>query len=144
VAGFIGIHAQNTQDARLLRHRLLSQSIYLVKIDAYDRDSQFLLSKSLSGSGLSSISFIVLYVTLFAFVLGVGLVGRRHLRMRIPFAASCSLAISAACHRPLKEEETQWKQVQWGVVEERMFDGKLYCSFSSEPVERPQVGVQYR
>ncbi|KAF2446411.1 hypothetical protein P171DRAFT_430575 [Karstenula rhodostoma CBS 690.94] len=125
-------------------HWLLSQSIFLVQIYAYDREGNLIQSDSISGLGISSISFIVLCVTFFAFVLVVGLVGRKRLRVRIPFAASCSLVVSAACHAPSREQDTHWQQVQWGVVQERMFDGELHCSFSSEPVEEPQVGVQYR
>lgn len=118
--------------------------MYLVQIDAYDRNGKLLQSASVSGLGISSISFIVLCISFCVFVLGVGLVGRRRLALRIPFAASCSLVVSAACHVPSTELDTQWKKVQWGVVRERMFDGELHCSFSSEPVEKPEVGVQYR
>ncbi|KAF1966151.1 hypothetical protein BU23DRAFT_663742 [Bimuria novae-zelandiae CBS 107.79] len=125
-------------------HWLLSQSIFLVQVDSYDRVGHRKESDSVSGCGISGLSFVILCVTFYIFVFVVGFVGRKHLTLQIPFAASCSLVISAACHAPSTEKNTHLKQVQWGVVEERMFDGERHCSFFSGPVTKPQDGVRYR
>lgn len=124
--------------------RLLSQSIFLVQVDSYDREGNRQTSKSVSGCGISGLSFVALCVTFYIFVFGVGLVGRRRLKLQIPFAGSCSLIVSAACHAPLEDNEPHLRQVQWGVVEKRMFDGEQHCSFSSDPVGTPEDGVRYR
>lgn len=64
----------------------------------------------------------------------------------IPLAASCSIAISAACHVPEQELELQPEQapLQWGVVP-GVFDDKKnpHCSFSSKPVTQPVDHVYY-
>jgi hypothetical protein len=62
------------------------------------------------------------------------------MRIRIFFAASCSLAISAACH-PLPDEVGRYlRPVQWGVMEGSMFEGELHRLLSTKPVTKPKVG----
>ncbi|KAF2108210.1 hypothetical protein BDV96DRAFT_285358 [Lophiotrema nucula] len=123
-------------------HWLLSQSIFLVRIDYYDRDGR-LLTGSRLGCGISGLSIIVLCVSFWILVVAVASMGRRLLRVRIPFAASCSLVVSAACHPPSNDQEPHLKKVQWGVVEERMFEGELHCSLSCRPVRKPKPGTKY-
>jgi len=122
-------------------HWLLSQSVFLVQVDVFDRNG---VSRSMqSGIGLSTKSIVALCGTFYLLVLAVGTVGRRRLRIRIPFAASCSLVISAACHPPPDDQSAHLRKVQWGVVEERMFDGKRHCTLTSRPVSKPKEGTIY-
>ncbi|CAI6340112.1 unnamed protein product [Periconia digitata] len=124
-------------------HWLLSQSLFLLRIDTVDREGNLNPGQSKSGMGFSSSSFLTLCGTFYIFVIAVGIVGRRRIQARVPFAASCSLVISAACHAPEREQETHLRRIKWGVVEERMFDQKMHCSFSSGPVEDPVPGEVY-
>ncbi|PVI04091.1 hypothetical protein DM02DRAFT_640148 [Periconia macrospinosa] len=127
-----------------LLHWLLSQSIFLLRIDVIDRQGKVNEKDSKSGCGYSGVSFLVLCAIFYIFMIVVGLIGRKHMNVQIPFAASCSLVISAACHVPPSEQDPQLKKVQWGVVKERLFDGELHCCISSEQVEKPVAGTVYR
>lgn len=125
-------------------HWLLSQSLFVVRIDHVDRVRRLDPEQSRSGIGVSGLSFVVLYLAFCVLVLAVALVGRRKLRVRIPFAASNSLVISAACHPTSVDKDAHLRPVKWGVVKERMFDGELHCTLSSLDVKRPKEGTRYR
>jgi hypothetical protein len=124
-------------------HWLLSQSLFIVRIDEYDRNGVLNPFNSKAACGFSGTSFLALVSSFYLLISIVGLVGRRTFRVRIPFAASCSLVISAACHPSVDDRDPQLRPVQWGVVEERMFDGEKHCALSSKPVLRPKVGEKY-
>lgn len=140
---YIGTHVEFA-NLLLICSRLLSQTIFLVQIETYDRGGVRQEARLKSGCGVSGLSYVVLCIAFYTFVLVVGLVGRRRLRLRIPFGASCSLVVSAACHAPFDERDAHLRKVRWGVVPERMFDGESHCSFSSGPVGLPRDGVRYR
>lgn len=125
-------------------HWLLSQSLFLVRVDYINTDGTLSDSMSRFGISVSGLSFLTLCLAFYFVVVTIGLLGRRKFKARIPFAASCSLVISAACHPPKDDWEVHLKPVKWGVVKERMFDGELHCSLSSQRVERPQKGTVYR
>ena len=72
-------------------------------------------------------------------------IGNMALKVRVPYAAGCSLVISAACHLPEREREEEawlWK-VQWGVVEEKMWEDERHCGLSGRAVRKPKVGSKY-
>lgn len=61
----------------------------------------------------------------------------------MPFAVTCSAAISAACHRPADDKEAHLLPVQWGVVgtDEQNTE---YCAFTtSTAVAVPAQGAYY-
>jgi len=125
-------------------HWLLSQSIFLVRIDTYDRKGKLVEGESSkSACGFAPTSFTTLAICFFLLVGIVGLIGRKKIEVRIPFAASCSLVISAACHTPPSDPEAYTKPVKWGVVEDSMYDGELHCSISSKNVTKPKAGKKY-
>lgn len=124
-------------------HWLLSQSVFIVRVDAYNREGERMDEMSKSAVGFSGMSFITLAVAFYALVGIVNLISRSKMKIRIPFAASCSLAISAACHPPPDDVDAQLRPVQWGVVEGTMFEGAKHCTLSSRPVTRPKAGERY-
>jgi hypothetical protein len=124
-------------------HWLLSQSIYLVRIDVYNREGAMLQDEAISACGFSRTSWMTLTGCFWLLVGTVVLVGHQRIRMKLPFAGNCSLVISAACHPPRSDKDAQLKPLKWGVVEERMFEGSLHCTLSSGKVSRPKAGVQY-
>jgi hypothetical protein len=124
-------------------HWLLSQSIFLVRIDDYTLSGKLNEFNSKSACGFSPTSWITLTVCFLLLVGTVGLVGRKKIKVKIPFAASCSLVVSAACHATPSESQPHLKPVRWGVVEERLYDGELHCSLSSRDVTKPKAGVTY-
>jgi hypothetical protein len=125
-------------------HWLLSQSIFLVRIDTYDRSGNLINDKrSKSACGFSGTSFISMTLCFWMLVGTVGLVGRRRMKIKIPFAASCSLVISAACHATPDDLEPHLGLLKWGVVESNMYDGEMHCSLSSRHVTKPRSGKRY-
>ena len=66
--------------------------------------------------------------------------GRRY-PAGMPLSATCSGAISAACHPRADDDEVAVLPVQWGVVSAR--DGVGHCSFSSKLVGPPVPGMRY-
>jgi hypothetical protein len=126
-------------------HWLLSQSIFLVRIDDYGLTGELNAFNSKSACGFSPTSWITLTVCFLLLVGTVGLVGRKKIKVKIPFAASCSLVISAACHTMADDADADahLRPVRWGVVERRMYDGEMHCSFSSRNVTKPKAGATY-
>lgn len=127
-------------------HWLLSQSIFLVRLDGRTRGGE--LYPAYQGStcacGYSSISLLcfalVLLVLLFAILL---VVLRRSFAVRIPPAQHCSAVISAACHPPLDDTEAYTKKVQWGVVKNTEGTLPEHCTFTSQEVTPPKDGMPY-
>ncbi|KAF2496631.1 hypothetical protein BU16DRAFT_337514 [Lophium mytilinum] len=128
-----------------LVHWLMSQSLFLVRIDVQDKDGILVTSSgSKSACGFSRLSFLVLSITftlLFCLILAMSL---RRWRINIPLAASCSLVISAACHPRSDEVDPHLKAVQWGLIAEGAIDGIEHCALSTNAVKKPQYGKQYR
>jgi hypothetical protein len=124
-------------------HWLLSQSFFLVRLDAYDGQRKIDTARSRSDCGFSLISYFVAVGVAFCLLCAVGVAGLMKLQMRMPVAASCSLAISAACHGNPDEVDVHLKKVKWGVVGNSVEEGREHCSFSAKPVKRPEVGTLY-
>ena len=126
-----------------LLHWLLSQSLFLVRLEIRDIHGQVITSNSRCNCGYSPISiltFCLVFLALLLVVLGLLL---RKISLDIPAPAHCSLAISAACYAPLDDVHPQLKPVQWGVVRS-CFGGEIaHCSFTSEEVTAPVEGQWY-
>lgn len=114
-----------------------------MRMDFLGREGEFNESMSRFGIVVSGQSFLAPCLAFYFLVLTIRLLGRRQFKVRIPFVASCSLVISAACHQPRDDREAHLKRVKWGVVKERVFDGELHCSLSSQRVEPPKEGTRY-
>jgi hypothetical protein len=124
-------------------HWLLSQSLFLVRMDYYDRQGRMLTDDSISVCGFSTVSLYVLLVAFLLLLASVGYIGSSKMQVRSPMIASCSLAISAACHPPGGEKETHLAQVKWGVVDQATTDAVGHCSLSAGTVREPEVGKTY-
>jgi hypothetical protein len=125
-------------------HWLLSQTFFLVRVDFFTREGQMIKGESKSACGLSALSLLVFLFGLLLLLGTIGFVGLRRMPTRIPIVASCSLAISAACHPPADEIEPHLEKVRWGVTGHELVQGFGHCSFTSKPVKKPTVGVAYR
>lgn len=96
-------------------HWLVSQSFFFLEVFLYDIYGNVVPSERLVGCGYSPIALI------FAIFLGslmvctvIGL-GMRRFSSNMPLAASCSAAISAACHPPPGDQHAL-KPVMWGEI----------------------------
>ncbi|KAG9602853.1 hypothetical protein KCU77_g526, partial [Aureobasidium melanogenum] len=98
-------------------HWLVSQSIFLVQIDVLSATGERDTDMAFVASGFSSSSYFVLILVFGAIFLAAYVVAMLPLRENIPFGASCSAIISAACHPPDNDTEAHLKEVQWGVVD---------------------------
>ncbi|KAE8393580.1 hypothetical protein BDV23DRAFT_170029 [Aspergillus alliaceus] len=95
-------------------HWLLSMSVSYVAIYQYDMRGAVDESKTISTCVLSPIAMIfTLSLAGLVLVTLMGLAFRRF-PTNMPVAGSCSLAISAACHPPLDDEDAGLKPVMWG------------------------------
>ena len=130
--------------AAAILHWLASQSIFLVKIDVYDPRQKLDLSNSFSSCGYSAYALAITITVGSVMVLALIANGFRRLDSTMPFAGSCSLAISAACHRPPEDGEAGLFPVQWGALShETEEEGPGHCCFTSFDVETPIEGQRY-
>lgn len=121
-------------------HWLVSQTFFLVRLDPINDDHG---PSEVSACGFSLLSFTVLFSFLAVLQCAIGIVGLRKMPMNAPTAASCSLAISAACHPPPGDANAHLAKVQWGVTENEVVTGFRHCSLSSKPVSTPEQGETY-
>ena len=122
-------------------HWLVSQSIFLARVSFYDESGQIDPTQAISTCGYSCIAIITV---LFAgsLLLTLGFVnGFRRYQPGIPLAASCSVAISAACHPPADDMNAAFGDVQYGEVEAKT--GVRHCTFTSHAVTVPVAGEYY-
>ena len=125
-----------------LLHWLLSQAIFLVRLDIRDSSGNIVASESKSTCCYSLLSFAVFVVVFLLLQLTVLAFVLRRIRPRMPPAACCSLVISAACHASRDEGDLHLQPVQWGVVPAE-FGSVGHCTFSSELVMPVRSGCVY-
>lgn len=83
---------------------------------------------------------LIFFIVAVLLVLVIGYAGLKKMQQRLPAAASCSLVVSAACHTPVGERDTQWMKVKWGVVRGEGGERRGHCAVSGGTVRRPEVG----
>jgi hypothetical protein len=123
-----------------LLHWLMSQSMFFVRIDVQSREGMSIVERSRNACGFSRLSLMVLVMAIALLIFVVTSFALIRLRERIPFAAACSLVVSAACHPSPEEVDPAIKPVKWGVLE---IAGIQHCTFSSEAVIKPKPGQIY-
>jgi len=96
-------------------HWLISESLFLVRITAVNRDQVY--NDSVSSMGYSPLAIAFSCLVCFLMLAFVNIKACQKYRPGIPLVGSCSAAISAACHPARGEEDTSLKAVQWGVVQ---------------------------
>ena len=129
--------------ASAILHWLVSQSIFLVRIDSYDPHHNLDPSTSFSSCGYSAYALVITMIVGSVMFLALLCNGFRRLDTRMPLVGSCSLAISAACHRPPDDDEASLLPVQWGAVSHETARRPGHCCFTSFDVEQPIEGQKY-
>ena len=130
-------------------HWLVSQSIFLASFDVYDPTNNIVsgdsdgLPSNITKCGYSPPAIACLLIVGTIMVLVLALHGLRKLDPGMPLAGSCSLAISAACHRPPRDRNAALSPVKWGAVSHETKDRPGHCCFTSFAVEPPIVGHEY-
>ena len=128
-------------------HWLISQSVFLAVVAEYTPSGSLESPVSIASCGYSPIAMIITIVLGVLLVLVTITLGQRKYNGSIPLVGSCSLAISAACHRPAWDTDAAVRSVLWGaipraeaLIEE---DGVGHCAFSSGEVEPLKEGQEY-
>ncbi len=139
----------------MLMHFLISQAVFLARVEWYDESAGH--SSSISAVGYSPIGiFASCCVGGFLILLQL-LHSLRPLKTGIPLHCNKSCAISASCHPGLPSsgneqgeqvsnvgENMALSRVMWGVVlQPKDNNGVGHCSFMSDQVEMPQRGERY-
>jgi hypothetical protein len=121
---------------------LVSQALFLAPIDAFDSNGVHRPDRSITKAGYSIMPIIfALILSFFGLVLSIAN-GFRKYRPGMPFAASCSAVMSAACHPAPEEHEAAVNPVKWGCI--KTGSGEVgHCSFSSSDVTEPLVNNLY-
>ncbi|GME48760.1 uncharacterized protein LTHEOB_7249 [Neofusicoccum parvum] len=125
----------------ILLHWLISQSIYLAKVDTWSSTGIFTEPESITTCGFSPIGMMLTSIVAACLILAVFALGLRQLGSQIPFAGSCSAAISAACHAQGEISETA--PLKWGAVPSIELGSVGHCAFSSGEVQEPVPGNAY-
>lgn len=143
-----------------LLHWLISRSLFLVAIQAYDPNLERNPKGDVYNCAFSPVAIVSgLSVGSAMFLSLIGLSFRRF-ESAMPVAGSCSLSIAAACHPTYnpnqdgritenlaaqaedRDEEMAYLPVQWGAV---AVDGPIgHCTFTSEDVFPPEKGKRYQ
>ena len=128
-----------------LLHWLVSQSIFLMLLSAYDADDNDIPAASYITCGYSPIA-ILTSILVGSLTLIVGLLNgfRRYPATSMPLAASCSAAISAACHATQDDSEAHLKAVRWGVVCNRRNEETGDCAQQSNNRNAYNGGLKAR
>lgn len=122
-------------------HWLISQSIFLVRINYYDEGKFSSVETSLGYSAIAIFFSIILGLLM---VLACIASGFPKLQGDLPLAGSCSLAISAACHRPEDDVDAARLPVMWGEVEKEDQSADVgHCCITSKHVIPPTEGRLY-
>ena len=121
-------------------HWLVSQSIFLANVSSYSKKGKLVDPVLVSTCGYSPLAILITVCVIIAIALLTTLLSLRTYKSGIPLAASCSAAISAACH-PEKEVDST-APLMWGVLSPcSEFPG--HCSFTDQEVAKPEVGSLY-
>lgn len=125
-------------------HWLVSQSIFLTVVAAYNSDGGLDNPVQIASCCFSPMAMIIVIVFGVLMIVGCFAVGLFRYDPHMPLVGSCSVAISAACHRPDWDVDAAVLPVQWGVIPgSDETTGVGHCSFTSGPVESVQEGKEY-
>ena len=123
-------------------HWLISQSVFLVRVETYYRDTSRPSDSSAVGlSPAPMVAVVILGTCLTAIAIGLGF--KKLEGHAMPVAASCSLALAAAAHRPAEDVDAAILPVKWGEVV-KMGDADVgHCCFTSQEVVAVVPGRKY-
>ena len=128
-------------------HWLVSQSLFLARVDVYDTDGSVDVSESTSTCGYSLVAIFFVLIVLIIITWFVVMTGFRTFKAGMPLMGSCSGAISAACHPPEDDRDASELPFKWGVVGHKTLDrtGEEvgHCTFTSFKVKPPVKGKLY-
>jgi len=130
--------------AMALLHWLVSQSIFLARINVLEYDGTIDIYQSIDGCGWSPIAIVFALFVGGIMVLALPVLGAQRYPNTMPFAGSNTAAISAACHRGDNEDATISRQpLKYGVLMCLGPEGRRRVGFSADEVEPLVEGEHY-
>ena len=99
-----------------LLHWLISQSIFYVQVVPFHFSGKPAYSDQTSTCGYSPMAIIFAIIVGSLLLLAGPVLGMKRFTARMPMAANCSAAISAACHPPADDKDAALKAVMWGEI----------------------------
>jgi hypothetical protein len=133
---------------QILVHFLLSQSIFAVRIEAYDQNGDPDPTHLVSNIGYSPVAMLVSMLVCVFLVVVLFNSGRMHMPSSSPIVGTCTAAISAACHPTREMHGMANEYLRWGEV--RTYEGEQrHCSmtaaldFDQGLASPPEDGVLY-
>ncbi|OJJ03883.1 hypothetical protein ASPVEDRAFT_891047 [Aspergillus versicolor CBS 583.65] len=131
-------------------HWILSQCIFLVKINSFDVHGNRLLNTEdqTTACGWSPLPMFITIVIGGSCMIALLGFGFRRLRSNMPLVSYRSAALSAACHPPPGDEGASLKPVMWGEVRGESLNGTntedhgnqyAHCTFTSKEVATPRI-----
>ena len=122
-------------------HWLLSQILFLARVDTFDSAGNISSANSFSSIGFSPIAIVTFLVLGSCLVILAYGTGFRTYKPGLPILGPCSAAISACSHRPVDDVNATDFPVKWGVVETEGPVG--HCCFTSHEVLLPNTNRLY-
>lgn len=128
-----------------LLHWLLSQALFLRRLELKSYDGTIIEDASTCTVGYSPLSVLVLVVVALVGTVCIAVqIWLLKPRSDIPYGANNSLVISAACHPPPNDVDACIKAVQWGVVADgNASTSTQHCTFTSKEVYPVASGEDY-
>ena len=111
-----------------LLHWLVSQTLFLVRIDVVDSDGLLsaqlgtMLKANISSCGYSPMALIFLTGLVILTIISIVAMGFRKHKTTVPLLGYCSVVISTACHPPQDRIDTTSNCVQWGMTDGKDMD----------------------
>jgi hypothetical protein len=139
-------------------HWLVSQSLFIIAIEAYNTHMERDPLHDVYACGYSPLAIVIATSIGAVMLASLIVLSLRRFESAMPVAGSCSLAIAAACHpgfnpnvdkpEPVEmESEDEGRDMallplQWGSIS---IDGPIgHCSFNSGDVHPPEKGQKYQ
>ena len=123
-------------------HWIVSQSLFLARIEVYNLQGQLQPDDGIMACGYSPLAMFHATALSILMILALVLIGFRRFKPGIPLTSGRSFAISAACHGVLGDENAAFEEVQWGVIQHNL-SGTGHYGFSSKDVLIPIEGEEY-
>jgi hypothetical protein len=128
-------------------HTLVSNTLFIVDVETYGRDAKlntFVRTPEFdfTTTGFSPLGNALLIIAGVLMISYLLCCSALELKSTMPVTSTCSAAISAACHPDENEPDDFYlKKVGWGVTSIK--DGIGHCTFSTNPVDKPDEYTPY-
>jgi hypothetical protein len=143
-----------------VEHWLISQSMFVIRTLVFDWDGTPLPGRTTSGhsvipaligtchmyffnclgeeTDLGAIALILGFVAFLGYIINSFLRRYNHVP-GMPLVSTCSLAISANCHRPAEDTDAHLLPVMWGVYDKNPSGGAKCAFTTSRYVRKPDM-----